>query len=181
MIDRDYSKFIQMVDLNRADKKYTFEIDNNPKNCGYAYLYKLGMGVFVLTYKNNRVGVFDIWGNDILIQVESKYKNKHIMSSFLKSGIWKRYTKHLNSISLDGVHIEDVDDYNKKIHLVRDIMKLGISNIDCVIDCVLDIWNYDDKLTFKEEYELRDFARNLNTYHYWDELISMFKKSKEVK
>lgn len=88
----------------------------------HAYLCEIdGHEIIVLTSnEKERVGGILRYGTiDIHFTIFPKFRGKHYLSNFLKTGIMQQIWEENNCISLVPNAIENLDDYNKKLHLVK--------------------------------------------------------------
>ena len=80
-----------------------------------------GYEIIILTSeKKEKVGGILRCGiSDIHFTIFPKHRGKHYLSNFLRTGIMQQIWKENNQISLIPNAINNIDDYNTKMHLVE--------------------------------------------------------------
>ena len=112
MKNQELERKIKKYDINKGEELL--------KDLAYLCLID-GYEIIVLTSeKKEKVGgILRCDTADIHFTIFPKYRGKHYLSNFLRTGIMQQIWKENSQISLVLNEIDNIDDYNMKWHLVE--------------------------------------------------------------
>lgn len=172
MTPADYKYIIKYIDLTQASEMefardymyYWFDLLDSSYRGSKDW-------ICVITYQGKKAGVFHVCDNDIVIQVLEEYKSMGIMSTFLKKSSWKSRSEQCieGGITISSVTLEGIDDFDMKVHLIKDLMKIKCRNADDIIKNHVLIDLVDDDDIYKQRYKYIGDGE----LHYYKEILEV--------
>lgn len=117
--------FIELI--NNTSLNNCLKISNDYYLCEYD-----GYKYFIIMHDKEKAGGVLNCATDIHIIIKPKFRNKHLMSTFLQTKLIQKYWPNITKCTLVPEAFENRNDINKKIHLVN-LAGFKINNIDQVM------------------------------------------------